>query len=155
MEIEDLSSRLEKLEKIITLMAESLIQKNSDTTQLKEEKPKKRRTSNKQKLIKEPPDEKQPSTNSYIASSKKTETSIIKTSTRNLRTNTFNPSEIKIDPEEDKDTPKINLTPRNRPKFKYIKRVCEKCGKEHDINPAFNREYFVCDRCISKSIPGK
>lgn len=47
-------------------------------------------------------------------------------------------------------TPEITITERSRPKFALISQFCSKCNKEFEINPAFKRDFFVCDRCLRK-----
>lgn len=47
-------------------------------------------------------------------------------------------------------TPEITITERSRPKFALVKQSCSKCNKEFETNPAFKRDFFVCDRCLRK-----
>ena len=51
---------------------------------------------------------------------------------------------------KDITTPKIEPTERKRPRFKMIEQICQKCGEKQKTHPTHKREYYICDRCISK-----
>ena len=50
----------------------------------------------------------------------------------------------------DVSTPDFTPTNRNRTAYKPIDQTCERCRKTTAVNPKHVREFFVCDRCLSK-----
>ena len=50
----------------------------------------------------------------------------------------------------DVSTPDFTPTNRNRTAYKPIDQTCERCRKTTAVNPKHAREFFVCDRCLSK-----
>ena len=50
----------------------------------------------------------------------------------------------------DVSTPDFTPTNRNRTAYKPIDQTCERSRKTTAVNPKHAREFFVCDRCLSK-----
>jgi len=50
----------------------------------------------------------------------------------------------------DISTPDFTPTNRSRTVYKPIDQTCGRCNKTTAVNPKHAREFFVCDRCLSK-----
>ena len=50
-------------------------------------------------------------------------------------------------------TPKVALTPRERPKFELTDHECNRCGKSCQVKPHEKTAFFVCPACIKKMTP--
>jgi hypothetical protein len=53
---------------------------------------------------------------------------------------------------EAKKTPKIALTPRNRPKYQKINVICSVCNNSVKTDPIHNTEFFKCDKCMRRML---
>jgi hypothetical protein len=53
---------------------------------------------------------------------------------------------------EAQTTPKIALTPRNRPKYQKIEVICSVCNNKVKTDPIHNTEFFKCDRCMRRML---
>tara|TARA_R100001163_G_C4965832_1_gene127768 strand:+ start:418 stop:708 length:291 start_codon:yes stop_codon:yes gene_type:complete len=50
----------------------------------------------------------------------------------------------------DISTPDFTPSSRSRTAYKPVDQFCERCNKSFAVNPKHVREFFVCDRCLSK-----
>ena len=50
----------------------------------------------------------------------------------------------------DVTTPDFTPTNRTRSAYEPVEQTCQRCNKTSTINPKHAREFFVCDRCLSK-----
>ena len=50
----------------------------------------------------------------------------------------------------DVSTPDFTPTSRTRAAYKPVDQTCERCRQTTKVNPKHSREFFVCDKCLSK-----
>lgn len=56
-------------------------------------------------------------------------------------------------PAEKLKTPKVSLTPRDRPKFELSEHECNRCNRMCMVKPHEKTAFFVCPACIKKVTP--